>query len=126
MNACNGSFATENARLPGSPLGAKFLRAKQMPQLNKLLLWLSRIGSFWQLRSRPQKQLRLCETLGLGERRFLAVVQFEQQKFLIGGTGSSVALLANLPQASESVAARPQECRREECSAQEKCAEQKK
>jgi len=40
--------------------------------------------------------LRLCETLALGERRFLAVVQFEQQKFLIGTAGNSISLLTRL------------------------------
>ena len=57
--------------------------------------WLSALLRGWRVR--PARQLRLCETLALGERRFLAVVQFEQQRFLIGGTGSSVALLAQLP-----------------------------
>ena len=43
------------------------------------------------------KRLRLCETLPLGEKRFLAVVQFEQQQFLVGGSGDSIALLTQLP-----------------------------
>jgi flagellar biogenesis protein FliO len=43
----------------------------------------------------PQR-LRLGETLSLGERRFVAVVEFERQKFLIGGNGNAVSLLANL------------------------------
>jgi flagellar biogenesis protein FliO len=41
--------------------------------------------------------LRLSETLTLGERRFVAVIEFERQKFLIGGTGTSVAMLSALP-----------------------------
>lgn len=59
--------------------------------------WLAALVGGW--RKRPARQLRLCETLALGERRFLVVVQFEEQRFLIGGTGSSVALLAQLPAA---------------------------
>jgi flagellar biogenesis protein FliO len=47
-------------------------------------------------RARTPRQLRLCETLALGDRRFLAVVQFEQQKFLVGGAGNSIALLTRL------------------------------
>jgi len=43
--------------------------------------------------------LYLRETLSLGERRFIAVVEFERQKFLIAGTGSSVAMLTALPNA---------------------------
>jgi flagellar biogenesis protein FliO len=46
---------------------------------------------------RRENQLRLCETLSLGDRRFLAVVLVEQQKYLVGGAPNSVALLAKLP-----------------------------
>jgi flagellar biogenesis protein FliO len=45
---------------------------------------------------RPARRLRLSETLSLGEKRFLAVVQFQHQEFLVGGTGNSIALLARL------------------------------
>ena len=47
-------------------------------------------------RRRSERRLRLSETLSLGEKRFLAVVQFQQQEFLVGGTGNSIALLAKL------------------------------
>ena len=47
-------------------------------------------------RRRSAHRLRLSETLSLGEKRFLAVVQFQQQEFLVGGTGNSIALLAKL------------------------------
>jgi len=47
-------------------------------------------------RHRSAHRLRLSETLSLGEKRFLAVVQFQQQEFLVGGTGNSIALLARL------------------------------
>jgi|SRR5580698_7120068 flagellar biogenesis protein FliO len=45
---------------------------------------------------RRKNTMRLCETLPLGDKRFLAVVLVEQQKFLVGGAGNSVALLAEL------------------------------
>ena len=61
----------------------------------ELVRWLRVRCRRW--RARTPRQLRLCETLALGERRFVAVVQFEQQRFLIGGTGTAVALLASLP-----------------------------
>jgi flagellar biogenesis protein FliO len=47
-------------------------------------------------RRRSARRLRLSETLSLGEKRFLAVVQFQHQEFLVGGTGNSIALLARL------------------------------
>jgi hypothetical protein len=51
-------------------------------------------------RSTPRK-LRLCESLSLGEKRFLAVVQFETQQFLVGGGGNNVSLLARLGDAPD-------------------------
>ena len=48
------------------------------------------------VRRRP-RTMHLCETLPLGERRFLAVVMVERQKFLVGTAGNSIALLARLP-----------------------------
>jgi len=49
---------------------------------------------------RPERHLRLCETLSLGQRGFLAVVRFEEQRFLVGGTNQSLALLAELSRPS--------------------------
>lgn len=60
------------------------------------LAWRWVYGLRGRMNARPKKLLRVAETLSLGERRFLAVVEFEQQKFLIGGTASSVCLLADL------------------------------
>jgi flagellar biogenesis protein FliO len=40
--------------------------------------------------------MHLCETLALGDRRFLALVRVGEQKFLVGAAGSSVSLLAQL------------------------------
>ncbi len=58
--------------------------------------WMQRwLGRVWQPR-RP-RELRLCESLSLGERRFVAVIQFRDHRFLLGGTNSNIALLAQLP-----------------------------
>ncbi|MGA2717366.1 MAG: flagellar biosynthetic protein FliO [Candidatus Acidiferrales bacterium] len=48
------------------------------------------------MRTREPKRLRLCETLSLGNRGYVAVVRYHDQQFLVGGTSSSVALLAEL------------------------------
>jgi flagellar biogenesis protein FliO len=71
---------------------AVVLRADYLARVRQ---WLRALGRSW--RSHPSRQLRLRETLALGERRFLAVVEFERQKFLIAGTGNSVAMLTTLP-----------------------------
>lgn len=62
--------------------------------MRNLVRWLATKRGAWQ--SRAPRQLCLRETLALGERRFVAVVEFEQQRFLIGGTGSSLSMLASL------------------------------
>jgi flagellar biogenesis protein FliO len=56
------------------------------------VLW-ERMG---RMSRRAPKRLRLCESLPLGERRFVAVIEFEQSRFLVGGTSSSLVLLADL------------------------------
>jgi flagellar biogenesis protein FliO len=45
------------------------------------------------------RRLRLCESLPLGERRFVAVVEFDDERFLVGGTSSSLVLLSRLGEA---------------------------
>jgi len=58
------------------------------------------IRGWWRralhLSRRPPRRLRLCESLPLGERRFVAVVEFESSRFLLGGTAGSLVLLARL------------------------------
>ena len=56
------------------------------------ILWQRILGSA----RRPARRLRLAESLSLGERRFVAVVEFEQSRFLVGGTPASLVLLARL------------------------------
>ncbi|HEV2398282.1 MAG TPA: flagellar biosynthetic protein FliO [Candidatus Sulfotelmatobacter sp.] len=42
------------------------------------------------------RQLRLCESLSLGDRRFVAVLEYEGSRFLLGGTSTHLVLLAQL------------------------------
>jgi flagellar biogenesis protein FliO len=64
-------------------------------------VWVSALKNLWQwsrraVKVRKPRRLRVCETLSLGERRFLAVIEFDREEFLVGGTGSSLELLAKL------------------------------
>src|SRR3954469_19081990 len=45
---------------------------------------------------RSQKQVRICESVSLGDKRFVAVIQVDQERFLIGGPANSVAMLTRL------------------------------
>jgi len=74
-------MASEALRLSGSGIRLRFLD-----------LW----ERIWRLGRRSPKRLRLCESLPLGERRFVAVVEFEAERFLIGGTPTSMVLLSRL------------------------------
>ncbi len=62
-------------------------------------LW-RQVGAWWKrilrLSRRAPHRLHLAESLPLGERRFVAVIEFEQARFLLGGTSSSLVLLARL------------------------------
>ena len=63
--------------------------------------WVVALKNLWQwvrraLSARKVRRLRVCETLSLGERRFLAVIEFDRQEFLVGGSGNSLELLARL------------------------------
>jgi len=48
----------------------------------------------------PRKALRVRESAALVDRRFISIIQFERQRFLIGSSPGSVTLLARLPDES--------------------------
>jgi flagellar biogenesis protein FliO len=48
-----------------------------------------------------RKRLRVCETISLGEKRFVAVIQVDGEQFLVGGSSSSVSTLAHLERRQE-------------------------
>ncbi|MGO9434354.1 MAG: flagellar biosynthetic protein FliO [Terracidiphilus sp.] len=62
-----------------------------------------------RLRCSAPKRLRLCESLPLGEHRFVAVVEFDTALFLVGGTPSSLVLLSRLGDAEEPAEGRQQD-----------------
>ncbi len=47
---------------------------------------------------KARKSLRMCESLPLGDRRFVAVIQVDGERFLIGCSSSSVSMLSRLRQ----------------------------
>ena len=49
-------------------------------------------------RNSTVKQLRVLETVALGEKRLVAVIQADGQRFLVGGGPSGVSLLTSLEQ----------------------------
>lgn len=65
-------------------------------------IWLVRIWNAfqWMLQrvtvKQARKNLKVCENVSLGEKRFVAVIQVDEERFLIGGSSSSVSLLSRL------------------------------
>ena len=45
---------------------------------------------------KARKSLRMCESLPLGDHRFVAVIQVDGERFLIGCSSSSVSMLTRL------------------------------
>lgn len=69
-----------------------------------ILGWLTWAWKFArrQLVSRQsRKRLRVCESVSLGEKRFIAVIEVDGEQFLVGGASSSVATLARLEPSQE-------------------------
>lgn len=75
---------------------AKAARTESAPLLTRAWKWLQKQNAF-----SPKKQLRVSDTVSLGEKRFVAVVHVEGQKFLIGGGSAGVSLLAELDSDAE-------------------------
>lgn len=73
---------------------------KQQPALVAIWDWLCSLWCHVRTERKPRR-MRVCESLSLGEKRFVAVVQFETQQFLIGGGPASVNLLARLGETTD-------------------------
>ncbi len=59
--------------------------------------WFGRImGALFRVARPRNRQLRLVEALSLGERRFVALVECDQRRFLIGSTPQSIRLLTEI------------------------------
>ena len=63
--------------------------------LAALFAWLRTVFPTVRVQRR-QRRLRLCESLPLGEKRSVAVVEFEEQRFLLALTSANISLLQSL------------------------------
>jgi flagellar biogenesis protein FliO len=60
--------------------------------LLRKILSAARMGRLGKI-ARRERRLRLCETVSLGERRMVALIQLDDQPLLVGVTGNSITLL---------------------------------
>jgi hypothetical protein len=80
-----------------------FTRTSRLAAARLKVFWRSVIWTSLVRRAgRKRKTLSVCETAALGDRRFVSVIQFERQRFLIGSSPSSITLLSQLPDESSS------------------------
>ena len=94
--------APANSPLVGA-LARTFTRTSILAAARLKVFWRSVIWTTLIRRAgRKRKTLSVCETAALGDRRFVSVIQFERQRFLIGSSPSSITLLSQLPDESAS------------------------
>lgn len=115
MSMSIGTLASEAAAGPAPQVdlrtGVLVPESSSRPQLTGILSsgasflqdLLSRLwAQVRQVRVRQvKKRLRVCETVPLGEKRFVAVIQVDDKQFLVGGASNSVSLLAQLDKPAE-------------------------
>lgn len=80
-----------------TPLGQSFALAQAPVSIWKRL----RISLQSRLRERRQRRLRVCETLALGDKRQLLIVECGKRQLLIGAAGNFLATLADLGEERE-------------------------
>jgi len=104
------AFVPEPAPSTETPLPDAFLAEPENFRRTFAFQWSAFLqvltrGWIWlQQRLKTQqakKRLRVCETVSLGEKRFIAVVQVDGEQFLVGGSSTSVSTLAHLEQPRE-------------------------
>ncbi len=83
-----------------------FERTSMLAAARLRVLWRSVIWTSLVRRAgNKRKTLSVRETAALGDRRFVSVIQFERQRFLIGSSPSSITLLSQLPDESSNAEA---------------------
>jgi len=91
-----------NSPLAGAS-GPTFTRTSKLVAARLKLFWRSVIWRSLVCRAgSKRKMLSVRETAAIGDRRFVSVIQFERQRFLIGSSPSSVTLLSQLQDESPS------------------------
>jgi hypothetical protein len=102
---------TETQIRTGAPPNSPLARALARTFTQRSRLAAARLKVFWRsviwksLVCRAgckRKTLSVRETAALGDRRFVSVIQFERQRFLIGCSPTSVTLLSRLSDESAS------------------------
>jgi flagellar biosynthesis protein FliO len=95
----NATEATTTIRIVPADWGLKTAGETFADSIKKVIEAIARTSAWihgWFKSQQAKKRLRVCETVSLGEKRFIAVVEVDGDQFLVGGSSSSVAMLAHL------------------------------
>ena len=89
-------------------------REESSPRAGARAFLFPRVISLWarlqqSFRGRTVRQLRVRETLALGEKRQLLIVECGERQLLIGAAGNFLAMLAELPVAEPTKGEAPRE-----------------
>ena len=100
-SAADGVGVSEvQGQLRAQPVGAGEGIAESVSSSRFNVLWVQLVGFFanWfqKIHSRPPRRLRVSETLSLGEKRQLLLVECGDRQLLIGAAGNFLATLAEL------------------------------
>lgn len=82
----------EPSEIEKIPLAGRSTGSSLLNSLVRASSWILEKARKQQVR----KTLKVSETVSLGDKRFVAVVQVAHERFLIGGAASSVSMLARL------------------------------
>jgi flagellar biogenesis protein FliO len=88
-------FASQTVRDKAGPQSWYAGLAPVLRRIAGAMLVYARQGNAALLKKR-QRRLRVSETLSLGDKRFVSILEVDGQSFLVGGSGASIALLASL------------------------------
>jgi Flagellar biosynthesis protein, FliO len=83
--------------LANAPIGFARVYRHTLAGLIRAWRWLQQ----HRQRQLAAKRLALCETVSLGEKRFVAIVKVDGQQFLLGGAAGTVSMLARLNEQDE-------------------------
>lgn len=85
-------------RIPGCDANSTALAARSFLGTGVIRLWARLQRS---LPGRPARRLRIRETLALGDKRQLLIVECGERQLLIGAAGNFLTMLAELPFATD-------------------------
>jgi len=95
MTGCSGVAGRPISRTPPSnSLSLRAFGRACNAALIEASKWLTSRGAV--LTRGASRRLRVAETVSLGEKRFVAILQVDGEQLLVGGSSSNIVLLAKL------------------------------